>query len=776
MNDVPNATRFVGQRIPRKEDRRLLTGHGAFTDDVPIAGALEACFVRSPIAKGRIVRVDAAAARQMPGVHAIYTVADFEPLNAVVAAAGGQGVNQPRMGLLAIDDVRFVGDPVAIVVADNRYLAEDAANAVLVDYESEDAVVTIAQARVGAPAHRELDNNLGVGARSADDDPELDALFAKAAHVVSHTINHRRLTHAPMEGRAVASVPTGAGELTVYVSCQSPQQMARFISEAFNLPNANVRAIAKDVGGAFGQKISPGREELSVIAASLMLRRPVKWAEDRLESLTCAYTGREQEAHFKMAFDADARILGGHIELHSNVGAYPAGIHANALVTTLFPGPYRVARNGFKSEVWYSNTTGLAAYRGPWAMESLARETLLDVAARQIGIAPEEIRARNLITREDQPYRMCTGPVLDHVTPRETLALALKKIDVAAFREEQAEARKKGRYIGLGMAVYVEPTTMATAGVLSSETAYVRIEPTGKVIAMMSTHSQGHGTETTMAQVIADSLGVPFADVSVVEGDSSRGGFGAGAGGSRQAVLGGGSARLACQKLLEKLKLVAAHVMNSQPEFLEVADGKISVRGEPEVFQTVKQIAQIAYLTPSRMPPGLELGLESQARYRPDTPIIFSNASHACTVEVDVETGLVKILRWVAVEDCGAIINPSVVEGQIAGGVVQGIGEVLMEDMAYDDLGNPRAATFKDYLTPTIHDVPLIEYDHLETPAKNEGGFKGVGEGGAIIGPPTLVNAIADALAPFGVELTQIPLSPDYLLKLLEGRTPAHAG
>jgi carbon-monoxide dehydrogenase large subunit len=400
---------------------------------------------------------------------------------------------------------------------------------------------------------------------------------------------------------------------------------------------------------------------------------------------------------------------------------------------------------------WYSNTAGLAAYRGPWAMETLARETMLDVAARQIGIDPIEIRRRNLVRQEDQPSTTSLGIPLEDITPLQCLDKLLGVLDVAAFRAEQAEARKQGRHIGLGIATYIEPTGAAgSMPIMTGELAQIRIEPTGKIVAMMSTHSQGHGTQTTMAQVIADQLGVPYEDVMVYEGDSSRGGFTPGAGGSRQAVLGGGASIRAAGILRDKAKRIA---------------------GTEEMTKTLREIAEIAYGEPDRLPPGIETGLEAQYRYNPP-PMTFTSAAHACIVEVDGETGFVTIKRWICSEDCGVMINPAVVEGQIAGGLAQAIGTVLLEEVGYDTRGNPTTVTFKDYLLPAISDVPDFEYIHASTPSKTEGGFRGVGEGGAIIGPPTLVNAIADALSPFGVLSVDLPLTPSKILAFIEGRTP----
>jgi carbon-monoxide dehydrogenase large subunit len=761
------AGRFIGQRVARKEDRRLLTGRGSYTDDVVLPGMQYAAFVRSPVAKGQIRSVDTAAAREVPGVRAVLTAADFEHLPThFFLQYGAPGAPTPDMRPLAQDRVCFAGDPVVIVVAVNRYVAEDAAALVDVQYEIETPVVTLADARTGAVVHPALGANLGNESASPPD-PAIDRIFAGAAHVVTGGLRHQRQTHAPMEGRGIIASLQGAGELLIYVSCQSPHMAARFLSKTFDIPDQNVRVIAKDVGGAFGQKVQLGREEIAVVAAALVLKVPVKWTEDRLENLTSATQAREQAITVRMAFDADARLLATDVDYEQNLGAFPLSIDSNAMAMNLIPGPYRVGSHRFHATGWFSNTGGQGPYRGPWMMESLARETMLDVAARQIGIDPIELRRRNLLRAEDQPYTMLSGTVVDRVTPLETLELAVAKIDVPAFRAEQAAARKQGRYLGLGVAVYIEPTTMAHGGALASEMAHVRVDPTGKVVAVLSTHSQGNSTETTMAQVLADTLGVDISDVSVMEDDSSRGGFGAGAGGSRQAVAGGGAAIQAATMVKDKIKAIAGHLMNANPDDVEMVGGLISVRGVAETTSTLREVAEVAYLNPARLPPDMELGLEFQYRYRPP-PLVFSNAAHACIVEVDVETGLVKILRWVASEDCGVMINPNVVEGQIAGGVAQGIGGVLMEHTTYDAAGNPTAVTLKDYLLPTLHDVPLIEYCHLITPSHSTGGFKGVGEGGAIISPPTLVNAIADALSPFGVRCEDLPLSPDRILKMLE--------
>jgi carbon-monoxide dehydrogenase large subunit len=766
------AGRFVGQRLPRKEDARLLTGKGAYVDDVVLAGMMHVAFVRSPIARGRVKSIDISAARALPGVRAIYTAKDLAQIPIQMTnfflqiPAPGQPV-QP----LSDGRVAQVGDPIALVIAESRYIAEDAVELVMVDYEQETPVVTISDAKTGAKVHPDVESNVAQ-VFAFPDNPLLEEALKSAPHVVTGAFKHQRIVQSPMEGRGVVAAKNGEGELTIHIGCQSPHMVARYVSLSLGLPATSIRVISKDVGGSFGLKSQPWREEIAVIAAAMLYGRPLKWIEDRLENLTCATQAREQECLLRMAFDKDAKLQGVHLAYDINNGAYPYLVDANIAVLMFFPGPYKIPLYGGSTTGWYSNTMGLSAYRGPWAMETLVRECLFDIAAREIGVDPIEIRRRNLITKADQPTMMPSGVPVEDVTVDACLDALLKEVDVAAFRKEQTAARAEGRYLGIGVAAYVEPTGGSSMAPLNSDFANIRIDPTGKVVATLSTHSQGHGTQTTMAQVIAEQLGVRFEDVSIFEDDSSRGGFGAGASGSRQAIAGGGAGIKASEILLDKVKRIAAHVLNANPDDVKVEDGVITVSGVKETSRTLREIAEIAYNEPMRMPPDMEAGLEAQYRYSPP-PITLTSAAHACIVEVDRDTGFVKIKRWVAAEDCGVMINPSVVEGQIAGGLAQAIGTVLLEEMTFDEQGNPTAATFKDYLLPTVADVPEFEYLHVGTPSKAVGGFRGVGEGGAIIGPPTLVNAINDALAPFGARFTELPLTPSKLMALMENGSPS---
>jgi carbon-monoxide dehydrogenase large subunit len=772
---VIQARRVVGKRMPRKEDGRLLTGHGQYVDDVRLPGMLHCAFVRSPAARGRITGIDLAAARDLPGVHAIYTHDDLAAVPVAMMTFFFTPIEAP-LTLLANGRVACVGDPVAMVIAESRAVAEDAAALVELSIEEEDPVVSLGAARSGAPVHPDKADNIAqeMGAEALG--PEVEAAFARAAHRVTRTIRHQRIAPSSMEARGCVASPEGAEELTVYISCQSPHLAARYISVALGLPQQAIRVIAKDVGGAFGLKNMPWREEMAVIVAARLFRRPLKWVEDRFESLTACSHAREQEITITAGFDAEGKLLAAHSDCHINNGAWPMGEDCNIAVHMFMWPAYKMPAYSFHTRGWYTNTMGLGGYRGPWALESLARETLLDGAAREIGIDPIELRRRNLVTAADQPMTTTMDITVTDITASECLEKLVAHLDVPAFRREQAEARQQGRYLGLGIAAYVEPT--AVAGImapLTGETAQVRMEPTGKVTATLSTHSQGHGTATTMAQVIADRLGVAYEDVTVYEGDSTIGSYSPSAAGSRQGVIAGGAAWKTAELLADKIKQVAAHLYNASADAITLADGMLHVEGAPEMSRPLREVAEIAYGEPFRLPEGAETGLEARFRYQPP-PMTFTSAAHACVVEVDAETGFVKILRWVSAEDCGTIINPGIVEGQIAGGLVQAIGQVLLEEIPYDGRGNPLAATFKDYLMPAISDVPDFEYLHANTPSQTIGGMRGVGEGGAIIGPPTLVNAINDALAPFGEIALTLPFTPARILDVIEGRDISGGG
>jgi len=625
---LPRANRYVGERSPRKEDARLLTGRGQFVDDVRLPGMMHCAYARSQVARGRILLIDTAAAREVPGVHAIYTQADFAHVELRVMNFFF-GPCQAPVTILADGRVACVGDPVVMVIAESRAIAEDAASLIVIDIEEEEPVITLADARKGPPVHPGLDDNIAQEMGDEDISEELQAILDNAPVKVSRTIWHQRIAQSPMETRGCVATCEGAEEMNIWIGCQSPHLVARYVSLAFNLPEGAIRVFAKDVGGGFGLKNFPWREEIAVIAATRIFGRPLKWIEDRFESLTASSHAREQEVTLTVCFDKDGRILGGFGDYSSNNGAWPMGEDCNVAVHMFMWPAYKMPNYGFITRGWYSNTMGLGGYRGPWAMESLIRETVLDDAARKLGIDPIELRRRNLVYLTDQPYTSTMGIEVADITPGECLEKLLQRFDVPAFRKEQAEARAKGRYLGLGVATYIEPTAAAgQMAPMTGELATIRIEPTGKVTASLSTHSQGHGTATTMAQVIADRLGVPYEDVTVFEGDSAIGGFGPGAAGSRQGVIAGGACWTASDMLADKVKRIAAHLYNASLESITIAQGMVHIEGAPEMARSLKEIAEIAYGEPARLPPDCNSGLEAQYRYQPPG-FTFTSAAHA---------------------------------------------------------------------------------------------------------------------------------------------------
>ncbi len=472
----------IGKRMPRKEDARLLTGRGTFVDDVVLPGMLHVAFVRSPVARGRIRSIDVSNARDLPGVVAVLTAKDVDALNVTLLSFFFTPAMLVPVPLLARDTVAYVGDPVAMVVAQDRYIAEDGAGLIAVEYEEEDPVVTIAEAKRAPAIHPGMESNVAA-AMGIERDDDLEEALANAPYLLTRTVIHQRVSQSPMETRGVVATKQG-DELLVYITCQSPHLVARWLSLALDQPQLSVRVIAKDVGGGFGLKNHPWREEMSVIVGSILLGRPLKWIEDRWENLVAASQAREQEMTVRIAFDRSGKLLAAHSDYNLNNGAYPMGAEANVAVAMFIWAAYKMPQLGFFTRGWHTNTVGNGAYRGPWGMESLARETLLDIAARELGVDPIEIRRRNLITRADQPCTTPMGMPLEDITPAECLEKLLETIDVPAFRAEQAAARKRGRYLGLGIATYIEPTGAAgSMAPMTGELAHLRIEPTGKVTA-----------------------------------------------------------------------------------------------------------------------------------------------------------------------------------------------------------------------------------------------------------------------------------------------------
>jgi aerobic carbon-monoxide dehydrogenase large subunit len=763
------AARYVGASVTRKEDKRHLTGHGLYVDDVVLPGMLHAAFLRSELAKATITHLDAAAARALPGVVAVFTWQDFDGrFGETWHAMLGEDLKVPPP--LAVTDVRHVGDPIALVVADSRYVAEDACELIEIELDPSDPCVDF----VNAAADTEhlvhgawgFPSNAMVEVPFTPLSPDLDDVFASSPRVVEAEIQQNRYLCVPMETRGiVASWAPGRDEIDITCSCQGVHEARNFFARYLQVPEGQVRVHARDVGGGFGQKMFVFREECAVVLATRLLGRPVKWIEDRRENLIAAPHSRNESGTVRLAIDDDHVIQAITIDHVADVGAYPA---CPAIIDPqLLPGPYKIPRLGFSMAMVWTNTMGKGAYRGPWMFETTARELAIDHAARTLGIDPIELRRKNLLAAADLPFTSPGGKLFKEITPLETLDQALEMLDYPAFRAEQAAARAEGRLLGLGCCAYVEPTSMDTS-TLATEGATVRVEASGKVVAYIGTTSHGQGVETTMAQIVADTLGVAYDDVTVVQGDTESTPYGPGTGGSRTAVVAGGAARQATEAVRAKVLAVAAHALEAAEADLTIEEGRVFVQGTPTRGLTMREVASSAYRFAHQLPAEVGSGLEATARFRPDSFPTWSNATHLCVVEIDRDTCIPRVLRYIVSEDCGPMINPTVVDGQIYGGVVQGLGGVLLEDFVYDDAGNPLTATFVDYLLPTTTEVPAIEVGHIDTPSTtNPGGFKGMGEGGAIGSHAAVANAVGDALAHLGVHVLKTPLGPNDIHRLL---------
>ena len=763
------AARYSGARVPRVEDARLLTGHGTFVDDVQRPGMLHACFVRSPFARARINGIDASAALALPGVHAVFTADDLNPdVREAWHAVTGKDVPDTPRPPLAEGEAKFVGDPVALVVAESRYIAEDAIELVDVDYEPLPAIADFTKA-VGSDVvvHDAYPDNVAGGMAGAPPDEDT---FSSAAHVVDENVYQQIYAPVPIETRGmVVEWQSASEELTVWASTQIPHELRAFCARLMGLSAQRVRVIMRDTGGGFGQKVVPMREDMCIILAARKVPAALKWIEDRRENLMSAGQARHVNGNARMAFDNDGNILAADIDFIQDIGAYPTPypVLTTAAIGMFFPGPYRVPKASFNYKTVFSNTAGLAAYRGPWQYETLTREILLDIAARKMGMDPVDLRRRNILRGDEMPYVNPNGMPYDHVAPADTFEQAVKIVDHEGFRKEQQEALAERRYIGLGFSAYVEPTAGAT-GNMATEGATIRMEPTGKINVYVNGGSTGNSIETTVVQLTADALGADIADVATIQGDTAVTPYGAGAQGSRSGPMTAGAVNEAGTMLRKQIVTMAAHRLGVDEDAVELGGSRAAVRDDPMKSVSFADLAYRAHYEPQHLPPGMSASLEATARFTSQTPILWANATHACTCEVDVKTGHVTLTRYIVSEDVGPMINPNVVEGQIAGGTVQGIGGALLENFVYDDDGNPLSSTFVDYLLPTATEVPPIEFGHVEIPGPGVGGYKGVGEGGAIGSTPAVINAINDALAPLGVTLTRLPASPAAIVDLIE--------
>ncbi len=770
---VPQGSkRYSGSRVHRVEDARLLTGEGVFVDDVMLPGMLHVAFTRSPYARALILGIDTTEAAALPGVHRVLVAEDLNPgVHELWYTIIGRVRKDTPRPPLAEGQARFVGDPVAMVIAENRYIAEDAADLVAVEYQPLPPVVDYLQAEESPDLVHESHGSNVIGGLSGPPPEAVDDVLESVPFLLTETMYQQAQSPCPMEGRGlIVHRQVATGDVTIYAATQSPHEWRAFCARLVGIPEHRVRVIMRDTGGGFGQKITVLREDMCVMLAAMKVSAPLKWIEDRRENLMSAGQSRHEHATVRLGFDGDGRIEAVRIDFVEDCGAYPVPwpVWVSGTVGTMFPGPYRVPLATFTTKSIYTNTVGRCGYRGPWVFESYAREVALDIAARRMGIDPAELRRRNLLSREDQPYTNANGMEYDHISPLETFEAALRVLDYDGFRHDQAQARQRGRYLGVGIGNFVEPTTPG-AGMYSTEGATIRVEPSGKVNVYLAGGSTGNSLETTAVQLTADALGVDMEDVATIQGDTAITPYGAGAGGSRSGAMIAGAIADTAGLLRERIVAIAAHQLEAAPADIELAASHATVRGTPSRAIPLSEIARWAYFMPEKLPPGTSAGLEVSGRYSARSRWGWTNATHICTCEVDIETGRVHLRRYIVAEDCGPMVNPTVVEGQIVGGAVQGLAGVLFEDLAYDEDGNPVATTFMDYLVPTAAEIPVLEYEHLETPGPGPGGYKGVGEGGVLGAVPAVTNAVADAVAPLGAKLTRLPLTPVAILAAIAG-------
>jgi carbon-monoxide dehydrogenase large subunit len=771
---------MIGARVGRREDSRLLAGGGRYLADVQLDGELHLAFVRSPLAHASILSIDAEAAHALDGVRAVRLGGDVaEVCEGIVGELAVDGIVATTMPLLARDVVRYVGEPVVAIVADTRALAEDACQLVSLELEPLEPVVDPLAARDGlTTANETLPGNIGLRGGASFGDP--DAAFAAAETVASATYRTGRLSATPIETRGcIARYEWTSGELTLWTSSQMPHYVQYCLSAYLGFPEHSTEVRTPDTGGGFGQKAHLFVEELLVALLSRELRRPVKWVEDRRENLLAATHAHEQIIELSYALDPDGKILSQRMSATGDGGAYhqpPWSMAVEPWCTAVVnpTGIYDIPTYAYQYEAIATNKCPIGAYRGVGYMAGVfAHEVLADEAARQFRLTPFEFRRRNVV--RTFPWTNGSGITYEEGSWAETIDALEELVQYDAHLARQRELLLQGRYVGLGISVFVESSGESTAmsqahglGDTYYDSATVKMEPQGTVVVTTGLTTQGQGNRTTMAQIAADILGVRYEDVLVRCGESTSYGYGSGTVGSRAAVVAGGAVARSCDVVRRKLVAVAANLLEASVDDVLLADGHATVVGSPDRAVSVSEIATSIYFDAQSWPEDFDPSLEITSNYDPARPI-FSNGAHAFAVEVDVETGLVHVERAYAVEDCGTMINPTIVEGQIRGGMTQGLGAALFEELVYDEQAQLTSTTLADYLLPTADVVPDFELRHLETPSSHTpAGIKGMGESGLIASPAALVNAVNDALAPLGVTMRQIPMTPERILTAIE--------
>jgi carbon-monoxide dehydrogenase large subunit len=773
---------FVGQAIPRVEDPPLIRGEGTYVDDVVLPGMLHAAIVRSTEAHARIVSIDASEALARDDVHAVLTSDDLSDLKAplpMIFAPPGVDIHMPAHWPLAKREVKHVGDPVAVVLGDDRYTVADAAEQVVVEYEPLPAVVDPEAAlEDGSPlVHEQFGTNKVYEYSMPGGD--IEAALADADLVVERKIVNHRTAGTAIEPRGVVAEFRG-GELTLWSSTQIPHVVRMSLSAQTGIGEDRIRVIAPDVGGGFGSKLNVYGEETLMAVCARKVRRPVKWIESRSENLAATTHGRAQIDHVKVGVKRDGTLTGIHAKIIQDCGAQ------FQLLTPFIPlftgfvmsGCYRFDAVQTDIVGVFTNTTPTDAVRGAGRPEAThILEVMMDQVADELGMDRLELRRKNFIPADSFPAEVKTGLIYDSGNYEGTLARLLEHLDLDAFRSERAELREQGIYRGIGFSTYMEMCGLAPSRIVGPsgvglqagfwESALVRVHPTGSVTVFTGTSPHGQGLDTSFAQIVADRLGVTPDDVDVIHGDTSTGPFGMGTYGSRSLAVGGESIVQATDRVVAKAKEIAAHMLEASVDDIEVTDGKFAVRGSPEAGMSLADIAVHAYV-PEKIPEGMEPGLESTAFYDPEN-FVFPFGAHAAIVDVDVETGKVRLVRYVAVDDCGPPINPMIIDGQVHGGIVHAVGQALYEQVAYGEDGQLLTPTFVEYALPTAAELPSFETDRTVTPSPtNALGVKGVGEAGTIAATPAVLNAVVDALKPLGVSFINMPLTPMRVFKAIE--------
>ncbi len=765
-------TTEIGKARARKEDARLVTGQTNWTDNIQLPGMVHIAFVRSPMAHARITRVDVSAARSAPGVIAAFSGADFAAEQGSLPCAWPvtPDIVMPAHPPMATDEVRYVGEIVACVVARDRYAAADAFQLVDVDYEPLPAVLDMEAALTeGSPKVHEAGNKSFEWPFAQGD---LDAAFRDAPVVMERTYRQQRLIPCAMEPRATVAAVSG-DEITLWSATQIPHILRFLLAVILGIPEQNLRVVAPDVGGGFGSKLQVTAEEVLTVLLARKLGRPVKWTESRSEGNLAVHHGRDQLQRIKIAAERDGRLRGLSVDLLADMGAYLMLVTPGVplLGAFMFNAIYKMDAYSFKCTGVFTTKTPTDAYRGAGRPEATyAIEHAMDDLAAELGMDPLELRKRNWITHEEFPYTTIAGLTYDSGNYEAATAKAVELFGYDDLRKEQAERRVSGDpvQLGIGISTFTEMCGLAPSRILGSlaygaggwEHAAVRMLPTGKVEVVTGSSAHGQGHETAWSQIVADRLGVAFEDVRVLHGDTQVSPKGMDTYGSRSLAVGGIAVVGACDKVIEKAKTIAAGLLEVSADDLEWTPGRWSVRGDPEQGRTIGEIA-LATFAAHNLPDGVEPSLDSEATYDPNN-FSFPHGTHLCAVEVDTETGQVKIRSYVAVDDVGVVVNPLIVEGQVHGGIAQGVAQALYEEAAYDADGNLLTTTLADYLVPSAADLPTFVTERTQTPSTtNPLGVKGVGEAGTIASTPAVVDAVIDALRPLGVRDVQMPCTAE---------------